>query len=76
MPLERDKANFGLEAFRQALARQEGSFMRAATLILNSPKRLTSRPISDRGSQGDSERIAKALTERGADGRFVRKSDG
>jgi hypothetical protein len=76
MPLERDKANFGLEAFRQALARQEGSFMRAATLILNPKKRLTSHPISERGVKGDSERIATALTERNAKGQFARKSDG
>lgn len=55
MPLDRDKENFGLEAFRQALTRQEGGFMRAATVILNEPKDL---------KQSDNERIAEGVARR------------
>lgn len=55
MPLERDQKNFGLEAFKQALARQEGGFMRAATVILNDPKDL---------KQTDNERIADGVARR------------
>lgn len=54
----------GLDAFRAALQRQEGQFMRGATYIMNSPKTLK---ISD------GEKVATALLERDAKGQFVKR---
>lgn len=52
----------GLAAFRAALERQEGQFMRGATYIMNSPKELT-----------DGEKVAQALLDRNAKGQFVKR---
>lgn len=68
MPLKRDEDNFGLEAFRQAIQRQEGSFMRAATVIGNPPKDLNT-------DDTDNNKIADALMNRDPLGRFVKKED-
>lgn len=47
----------GLDAFRAALTRQEGQFMRGASYIMNTPKNLkTAEPT-------DNERIASALRD-------------
>lgn len=70
MPLERDKDNFGLEAFRQAINRQEGSFMRAATVIMNEPKNL-----SDNESVASALANHNALPDRNARGQFVKKDE-
>lgn len=66
MPLERDKDNYGLDAFRQAINRQEGSFMRAATLIFNAPKSLN--------TETDNESVARKLQARCAEtGKFTKE---
>lgn len=54
----------GLAAFRAAIQRQEGQFMRGATVILNPPKDL---------KLTDNQRIATALQDRNASGQFVKK---
>lgn len=55
----------GLDAFRAALVRQEGQFMRGATYIINSPK--------DLANESDGDRVAKALLERNAKGQFIKR---
>lgn len=56
----------GLDAFRAALTRQEGQFMRGATYIENAPKNLkTAEPTTN-------ERIAGALRDH-VTGQFQKK---
>jgi hypothetical protein len=62
----------GLAAFRAALKRQEGQFMRGATLILNSPKDLSTVPHQSAGKQL-SQDVASAILERNASGQFIKK---
>ena len=61
----------GLAAFRAAIQRQEGQFMRGASYIMNPPKDLTDVPGERKESDG--ERVAKALLERNAKGQFVKR---
>lgn len=55
----------GLDAFRAALTRQEGQFMRGATYIMNTPKDLATESAGDK--------VAKALMERNAKGQFLKR---
>lgn len=67
MPLKRDEDNFGLEAFRSAIQRQEGTFMRAATVIGNAPKDLYNEV------ETDNNKVADALMKRNPLGQFAKK---
>jgi hypothetical protein len=55
----------GLDAFRAALNRQEGQFMRGATYIMNTPK--------DLKTESPGETVAKKLLERNASGQFIKR---
>lgn len=60
----------GFQAFKDALAPQEGQFMRGATWIMNAPKDLSDKPSrSPNASPGD--KVAEALLERNAKGQFL-----
>lgn len=63
---------FGLAAFRAALAPQEGSFHRAATLILNAPKDVAWKAA--RGGELN-QKVAQGILDRNAKGQFVSAKD-
>lgn len=58
----------GLQAFKDALAPQEGQFMRGATWIMNEPKDLSGKPSR---SPNPSQDLAEKLLERNAKGQFL-----
>lgn len=63
----------GLLAFQDALKPQEGAFMRGATWIMNAPKDFSDKPHrSPNKPVSDNERVASALLQRNAQGRFVK----
>lgn len=62
----------GLDAFRAALQRQEGQFMRGASYIMNPPKDLK---VTE-GGDTNNQRLAGALLGRDAKGRSVKKEGG
>lgn len=71
---------YGLEAFRRALAPQEGAFMRGASVIMNAPKDLGWKPSkspnpSTPKKPSDNERLADVLMRRNPLGQFAKKTD-
>lgn len=67
--MKEEKIYSGLTAFRLALTKQEGTFPRQVTALLNEPKAL---PI--KRSETNNEKAASALLHRNPLGRFAKKA--